>query len=523
MSFIVRTMFDGYSRDGKRLYHKGGGGGGNSGVYYANQDKLLGVQADIAQNMYNQYASYGPQRLEAMSKMADEAMDGTLADRARSTAAADAGTALSTSLAAAGRNMERYGTTLNPNALQANTTDVALAGAAQKTGAMNRAQQWAEGQKWARTSDLYGALQGMPGNATAALGQAASGYGQMAGQQNQVAMANAMGYGQMGGMLGYGLMARDGGYIHEGEVIRRGDDGAPGYAAGGMPKLADWRSYPTTVQTGSDTPSAAGQVLSGMAPAAGMFAAKKVLGPYVKQGMSYIGDQIKQGFNGLTGTGELSTADHATRVAEMQSQADAELAALRGTSGAESAVTTPLAEQPAIMGTDLTAEGANLAGTVGTDALETGGAMALEGAGEAAAADAAITAGTDAALAGTMATEAAMGPVGWAALAGTALYSLGDNMDWWADGGPVPHEMPPQGGLRRDMRPGGKVQGPGTATSDSIPAWLSNGEYVVNAEGVKEIGKDKLEKANAKGLKKRAAKAKPKAAPRKKAISKGSK
>src|SRR5205823_2235969 len=28
---------------------------------------------------------------------------------------------------------------------------------------------------------------------------------------------------------------------------------------------------------------------------------------------------------------------------------------------------------------------------------------------------------------------------------------------------------------------GGHVRGPGSGTSDSIPAWLSNGEYVVNA------------------------------------------
>ena len=31
---------------------------------------------------------------------------------------------------------------------------------------------------------------------------------------------------------------------------------------------------------------------------------------------------------------------------------------------------------------------------------------------------------------------------------------------------------------------GGYVSGPGTGTSDSIPAWLSNGEYVVKAAAV---------------------------------------
>ena len=35
---------------------------------------------------------------------------------------------------------------------------------------------------------------------------------------------------------------------------------------------------------------------------------------------------------------------------------------------------------------------------------------------------------------------------------------------------------------------GGPISGPGTATSDSIPAWLSNGEYVLNADAVRKVG-----------------------------------
>ena len=35
---------------------------------------------------------------------------------------------------------------------------------------------------------------------------------------------------------------------------------------------------------------------------------------------------------------------------------------------------------------------------------------------------------------------------------------------------------------------GGKVNGPGTGTSDSIPAILSDGEYVVNAQAVRRPG-----------------------------------
>lgn len=57
-----------------------------------------------------------------------------------------------------------------------------------------------------------------------------------------------------------------------------------------------------------------------------------------------------------------------------------------------------------------------------------------------------------------------------------------------------------------DARRGGSIRGPGTETSDSIPALLSNGEYVLNAESVKMIGKQKLDKMNKAGLKRRALK-----------------
>ncbi|MFK4062223.1 phage tail length tape measure family protein [Brucella anthropi] len=44
----------------------------------------------------------------------------------------------------------------------------------------------------------------------------------------------------------------------------------------------------------------------------------------------------------------------------------------------------------------------------------------------------------------------------------------------------------PWSGLR--LASGGFVSGPGSATSDSIPAWLSNGEFVMNAQATKAFG-----------------------------------
>lgn len=52
-------------------------------------------------------------------------------------------------------------------------------------------------------------------------------------------------------------------------------------------------------------------------------------------------------------------------------------------------------------------------------------------------------------------------------------------------GGQVPH-----------LATGGMVRGPGTGTSDSIPARLSNGEYVIRAAAVRAIGTDTLNRLN---------------------------
>lgn len=46
---------------------------------------------------------------------------------------------------------------------------------------------------------------------------------------------------------------------------------------------------------------------------------------------------------------------------------------------------------------------------------------------------------------------------------------------------------------------GGYIYGPGSSTSDSIPAWLSAGEYVINARAVETVGRDFLDSVNAAG------------------------
>jgi TP901 family phage tail tape measure protein len=55
---------------------------------------------------------------------------------------------------------------------------------------------------------------------------------------------------------------------------------------------------------------------------------------------------------------------------------------------------------------------------------------------------------------------------------------------------------PEGGGLYGSYATGGRVHGPGTTTSDSIPAWLSKDEYVLKASAAKAIGYENLDRLN---------------------------
>jgi TP901 family phage tail tape measure protein len=66
-----------------------------------------------------------------------------------------------------------------------------------------------------------------------------------------------------------------------------------------------------------------------------------------------------------------------------------------------------------------------------------------------------------------------------------------------------PDFVPPKmatGGEVKHFEPGGEVSGPGTGTSDSIPAYLSNGEYVIKAAAVEQYGVDTFDAFNAQKL-----------------------
>ena len=237
-----------------------GGSSGNDGNFYANQDKLFGAQADIAQNLYNQYANYAPGYLNNSSQMVNEANSGTLGQRARTQAGADSSQAFGQMMAASGRDTARYGTEFNADRMAQRQQDAALTGAANKAGAMNSAGQWAEDQRWNRNANAYGQISGMGSGAMQGMGSAGAGYGQMSSQQQSSNAANAAGMGKFGSAIGTAMYKADGGYIE-----KRGLK----MAAGGPVPMAkvDWRSQPTNVGGRRNGFAAgAGQLAMGMAP-----------------------------------------------------------------------------------------------------------------------------------------------------------------------------------------------------------------------------------------------------------------
>lgn len=253
------------------------GGGGSSGTpYYAQQDRLFGTQADISQQLYNQYASLAPTYLSNTYGMVDDAMDGTLANQMREQAGNNATSTMGAALDANNRNMQRYGMGFNANRLLTENNRNAIMGAAQKAGAMNQASIAAEDQKWNRNAGAYGQIAGMGTGAMSGMGSAGAGYGNMAAQSNANSMANAQGFGRFGSAIaGIGM-----GYAKGGEVK------CNKFASGAYVrkpfvnhlKPIDWRNMPTTEQGGGNGGgSAIGSMAMSAAPILAVMAAKDLM------------------------------------------------------------------------------------------------------------------------------------------------------------------------------------------------------------------------------------------------------
>ena len=497
MSYLIRTKHNGFSPDGRRTLEKGGGG--SSAPYYENMDRLYGAQARAAEYMLNQSMPVLPQYMSNTKRMVTDAMDGTLANQMRQRAGNDATATMGAALDANNRMVQRYGMQFSPDRMLSESNRNAIMGAAQKAGAMSNADLAAEDMKWNRNAGALGQATGMGTGAMQTMGQAASGYGAVGNSMMQNDAMNASGYGKFGAAVAQSAF-KDGG---EACAPKRRGLRDVRLAAGGDPWSAWKQKNPITMGGPQESggASALGSAMMGAAPyviGEGLKAAG--VGDGLRAGARAAKDAVKGAFGyapeaGSTGAGVTGSVGPTFASAEAPLNVGGIGQGLEAGSGAGiSAPSGSLA--PTLVNAAETGAPSSLVGGTGAGLVEgTGAGLSATTSSLAPTLASAGEAGAMAAGGGTMAALSAAAP--W--LAGGLALGSALGLIELADGGAVAKGGK---GLRRKdfSTKGGEVEGPGNEVSDSIPAMLSDGEFVLNAGAVKMVGKDTLEQVNKAGL-----------------------
>lgn len=454
--FLIPNKHAGDTHDGRRLYNSGGGSGGSGEREATPEEKRLWAAQAASLEGLNQIAVPNLETgMNNLGAMTNEAMDGTLGNRLRTQALNDVNVSLGTSANDVLRSMGGYGTNFNPNRAADTAMQWGLGAAKQRAGAANMATMGAEDLKWGRNAALTGLASGQGAQAVSGMGNLASqitadrnNANNMAMQQQSSNMQGLVGLGSIGAYM----MKKDGG------EVRLADGGGLRPYKPVSIKLSPWSFQDSGTPAQPD--SGMMQTVAGVATP--IMGTKMAADGLAKIGIGAPKKAIDAAGNALLEAGKGVVDD----------------LAFAGKDAIASVTGSTLPSAAASNGVQAIGELGTLAG----DSL-------------------AATAGSE--LAGSTMSGALGAAAPW--LVGG--YALGSMLDMWADGGPVPKE----GGLRRkDMTKGGKVNGPGNSVSDSIPARLSDGEYVLNTEAVKMIGKQKLDALNNAGLRKRYGKDAPK-------------
>ena len=476
----IEWLLNGGGADPHERHHKGGG---SSGPYYENLNQLYGEQAALGRTMrgvaeQDVIPAYrrGLQKSDEYGSIANQEY---MAGRA----GADTAGAYSGAVTDLTNQIASTGTQLNDPQNVRTFANLANSGAANQAAAMTGARERVVGKADADTQWWTSLGMGTPSQASTMLGSAAGGYGNMITMKNQEEaqssqnVANAI----QGGYNLYKMWTgKDGGYVKK--MANGGFMSMPKVTP--PPPSTPPKPQPTPLSTASGAAQGA-RMGKGMAADAG--AAVKGIG-------NVTGNANMQAFGAGMQTPSLGAYEAATQMVDKAlPQMLGETAANYGTT-LGSQQTAMLAMQDASLGSALTPVAADAAGS------------AAAGIGADAAASSLAAAGTEAAL-GTAATEAAAGSL----LAGGAGATAAAAMPWvgaavlgldaitggkvlgiFADGGMV---TPGSNGVS-----GGEVDGPGGPQDDEVPALLSDGEFVMNAEAVQHFGLDRLNKMNQKGL-----------------------
>lgn len=188
-------------------------------------------------------------------------------------------------------------------------------------------------------------------------------------------------------------------------------------------------------------------------------------------------------------------------------------AAVAGGSASAGAGLSSMAGAEAVGGLASATNGALM--STGIDAAATGALSGSLTSGAAATSAGTLAGGAStlaggAGTAGAAAGAGAMGAIGAALPWVGAAYAVGSLLDWWNEGGEVGTQnkgVSEQDAVRRfqtgnvkDLRSGAPVSGKWRGNTDNVPAMLTEGEHVINAEAAKAIGHNTLEQLNKKGL-----------------------
>lgn len=411
------------------------------------QNAAAQTQAGIAQDMWNQYkTTYEPMEASYVQQAQDYNTP-EHQEQAAEAANADVVSSFDAQKDQAARQMSSYGISPDSGKFQSINNRLNLGQAAQQAAAQTGARRQVEQTGWDRQTQALSLGKGLPAQASTSAAGAGSTFGnianeQMAGNQQE---SNDIA-GAVGGGVGLYNSFSDGGLV----------DTKKKKAFGIHRPVVVVHHRPVVI---IDKHGVQHLAYGGPAGALGM---ARQAGAYgAPAGGNSIANSMIQGAQMGAGLYKAGSSI-ASKINAMMHPVD--VTANSGLGGG--------AADEAISGTTDMLSGA------GADAAGAGTAAGAAGAADAAAA-------TGAAAADTAGVSAALEGIGAAAPEVLAALALNT------------------GGRVRNEIPGGGIRGPGTTTSDSIPARLSDGEFVLNAEAVKHFGVDKLEKMNEVGLQKR--------------------
>lgn len=430
-------------------------GGGDSGQRDPTDEekRLWAAQASSLEGL-NKIAMPNLQTgMNNLGTMANESMDGTLAQRLRGMAGADASVAMGNALTGATQKLERFGSTMNPNALSAQLNDTAIKGAAMKSNAVNMANVAAEDTKWNRNSSLAGLASGQGA-------QSISGMSSLAGQIGASRQAGAQAEAQSNQGLGMMAAWAANKFLKDGGEVRMANGGLTPFKPTSI-SYQPWAISPQSSSDGGTSP------MGGLASLAMPVIASNVAASALdKVGISGPKEALSASLKGAKDAISLRGYDPGVDRAAYQTAFESGAIDQSGLDAGNEAISRAADIQ----------NGAGDAAMGGSPYLAAGKAIydiaSGKDPGKAVGSAAAGYAGAQLGAQAGTAILPGIGTVIGGALGGLAGGAL------FADGGEA------KGQRRKDMRPGGKVNGPGTTTSDSVKARLSVNEGVVNARAM---------------------------------------